>query len=126
MSGRNDRLARLAIRIAHAVRRGDVDLGRDGDALMLATPRMDPALTWDQIGLIHHALGHRPERPRSGGHRNHYAPSWPHDPAFDDLVDRGYLERGGRYNETHYYHVTEAGARAAGCLSAWRRHQRDA
>lgn len=124
MTTRKDRIAVLAQRLAHEIRRRDLDFGRDGRELLELVTWTDPALTRDQIEILHHSLGYRADQPRSGGYRNGYAPSWPHEPAFDALIEMGFLRAGARYNETHYYHVTEEGARAAGCLTAWRRHQR--
>lgn len=81
----------------------------------------------DSLWIIRYALGHDPRRPRSGGGRNLFASNSANAiNLVESLVVSGFMEWGAPYRDTRYAHVTEAGARAAGCLSAYFRHQKKA
>ena len=138
MSKRNDIIARAAIRLAEAVRHqrntaehssaqwcASVEVGRAESALLAVVPATDGKLSARQLEMIRHALGVRVGKPRSGGFRNYYAPP-DKCPLADDLVERGYMERGAPYRNTTFLHVTEEGAKAAACLYAWRKNERNA
>ena len=141
MSARNDIIARAAIQLIQAIRHREATdpnlriqwhhAAAQADAAEAALNRLVPPtstdLSVDDMALIHHALGYDTCKPRSGGYRNYYAPGAPIDiTRCERLAARGYLQQGSPYHASHYYHVTEAGAVAAGCRAAWRRHERDA
>ena len=74
---------------------------------------------------IMRALGAADDKPRSGGHRNCYAPR-KDDGRIAFAIERGWMKWGTPYRDTRFAHVTEAGAKAAGhaAFFAYRRHLR--
>lgn len=51
---------------------------------------------------------------RQWGYRNHFAPGGSDIQSMERLEEAGLVQKGRPYEETHYYHATEAGCVAAG------------
>lgn len=51
---------------------------------------------------------------RQWGYRNHFAPAGEDIGSMERLEIVGLVQKGHSYNDTHYYHATEAGCAAAG------------
>lgn len=51
---------------------------------------------------------------REWGYRNHFAPGGDNIKSMERLETAGLVRRGRPYRETHYYHATEKGCKAAG------------
>lgn len=51
---------------------------------------------------------------RQWGYRNHFAPGGADIQSMERLESAGLVRKGRPYEETYYYHATEAGCRAAG------------
>lgn len=51
---------------------------------------------------------------RQWGYRNHFAPGGPDIQSMERLAEAGLVRKGQPYQETHFYHATEAGCVAAG------------
>jgi hypothetical protein len=69
-------------------------------------------MTEDQRHIIRHSLGLTRSRK---AYRTHYC-TRDGDPALEEMVTAGWMERGDKLNEgrDRYYHVSAAGAKAVG------------
>lgn len=69
----------------------------------------------DDLDNLRHMVGALSHIPKSQwGFRNHFAPSQADLPSMERLEIAGLAQKGRPYEETHYYHATEAGCVAAG------------
>ena len=67
------------------------------------------------MGNLRHMLGIGSHiKNRQWGYRNHFAPGGADIQSMERLESAGLVRKGRTYEETHYYHATEAGCVAAG------------
>ena len=137
-TNKNRVVARQAFKYIHALRHSEtLDHGTAQHAaattqalkelafLRVLLSETDAEMPPDVRDTIMHSLGARDDRPRSGGHRNHYVPI-KDDGRIAFAIEHGWMRWGVLYMDTRYAHVTESGAKAAGsaALFAYRRHLR--
>ena len=67
------------------------------------------------MGNLRHMLGISSHiKKRQWGYRNHFAPAGADIQSMERLEGAGLVQKGRPYEDTHYYHATEAGCVAAG------------
>ncbi|MGE4529756.1 MAG: hypothetical protein AB7C98_00340 [Acidithiobacillus sp.] len=69
----------------------------------------------DDLTNLRHMLGIGLHiQKRQWGYRNHFAPGGTDIQSMERLEELGLVQKGRIYEDTHYYHATEAGCQVAG------------
>ncbi len=82
---------------------------------MLVSSEDDSTINDSDMENLRHMLGIGSHiKKRQWGYRNHFAPGGADIQSMERLEFSGLVRKGRAYEETHYYHATEAGCVAAG------------